>query len=52
MSRESPSSTQAEQLETPTWNELGQLTAIIVLRTVLNYFLQKEIGKAGRGKAR
>ena len=32
----------------PTWNEIGQLAAVIVLRTVLNYFLQKEIEKAGR----
>ncbi len=30
----------------PSWNEIGQLAAIIVLRTVLNYFLQKEIDKA------
>jgi uncharacterized membrane protein len=30
----------------PTWNEIGQLAAIIVLRTLLNYFLQKEIDKA------
>jgi uncharacterized membrane protein len=30
----------------PTWNEIGQLAAIIVLRTVLNYFLQAEIDKA------
>ncbi|HEX2910502.1 MAG TPA: DUF1622 domain-containing protein [Chloroflexia bacterium] len=29
----------------PTWSEIGQLAAIIVLRTVLNYFLQKEIEK-------
>jgi uncharacterized membrane protein len=35
----------------PTWNEIGQLAAIIVLRTALNYFLQKEIDKAAeRGK--
>src|SRR4051794_8039457 len=35
----------------PTWNEIGQLAAIVVLRTVLNYFLQQEIDKAeGRGK--
>jgi len=27
----------------PTWNEIGQLAAIIVLRTALNYFLQREI---------
>ncbi len=31
---------------TPTWNEIGQLAAIVVLRTVLNFFLQKEIDKA------
>jgi uncharacterized membrane protein len=30
----------------PTWNEIGQLAAIIVLRTALNYFLQAEIDKA------
>jgi uncharacterized membrane protein len=30
----------------PTWNEIGQLAAIVVLRTVLNYFLQKEIDQA------
>jgi uncharacterized membrane protein len=27
----------------PTWNEIGQLAAIVVLRTVLNFFLQREI---------
>ena len=30
----------------PTWNEIGQLAAIVVLRTALNFFLQKEIDKA------
>ena len=30
----------------PTWNEIGQLAAIVVLRTLLNYFLQKDIAKA------
>ena len=30
----------------PTWNEIGQLAAIVVLRTALNYFLQREIDKA------
>jgi len=30
----------------PTWNEIGQLASIVVLRTVLNYFLQQEIDKA------
>lgn len=32
----------------PTWNEIGQLAAIVVLRTVLNFFLQQEIDKADR----
>jgi uncharacterized membrane protein len=32
----------------PTWNEIGQLAAIVVLRTVLNYFLQLEIDRADR----
>lgn len=30
----------------PTWKEIGQLAAIAVLRTALNYFLQQEIDKA------
>jgi uncharacterized membrane protein len=30
----------------PTWNEIGQLAAIVVLRTALNYTIQKEIEKA------
>ncbi len=30
----------------PTWKEIGQLAAIAVLRTGLNYFLQQEIDKA------
>lgn len=30
----------------PTWNEIGQLAAIIIIRTVLNFFLQKDIDKA------
>ncbi|HJT75680.1 MAG TPA: DUF1622 domain-containing protein [Gemmataceae bacterium] len=35
----------------PTWNEVGMLAAIVVLRTALNFFLQKEIDKAAsRGK--
>jgi uncharacterized membrane protein len=32
----------------PTWNEIGQLAAIIVLRTALNFFLRLEIEKAAR----
>ncbi|MBU0677226.1 MAG: DUF1622 domain-containing protein [Verrucomicrobia bacterium] len=27
----------------PTWNDIGQLAAIIAIRTILNYFLLKEI---------
>lgn len=27
----------------PTWDEIGKLAAIVVLRTVLNYFLQHDI---------
>lgn len=30
----------------PSWDEIGKLAAIIVLRTALNYFLQKEIDKS------
>lgn len=30
----------------PTWNEIGQLAAIVVLRTTLNYFLQREIDQS------
>lgn len=32
----------------PTWNEIGQLAAIVVLRTMLNYFLQREIDSSAR----
>ena len=32
---------------TPSWNDLGQLAAIIVLRTVLNYLLLQAIDKSG-----
>jgi len=35
----------------PTWEELGQLGAIAVIRTFLNYFLEKDLekyGEAGR----
>lgn len=35
----------------PTWNDIGQLAAIVVLRTVLNYFLQQEIMRAAQRKA-
>jgi uncharacterized membrane protein len=30
----------------PTWDDIGKLAAIIALRTVLNYFLSKEIEQA------
>lgn len=35
----------------PTWNDIGQLGAIVVLRTVLNYSLQQEIMRADSRKA-
>ncbi|HVK02994.1 MAG TPA: DUF1622 domain-containing protein, partial [Armatimonadaceae bacterium] len=30
----------------PTWNEIGQLAAIAVLRTALNFFLERELEHA------
>lgn len=30
----------------PSWNDIGQLAAIIIIRTALNFFLQKEVEKA------
>jgi uncharacterized membrane protein len=30
----------------PTWSDIGQLAAIATIRTLLNYFLQKEIDRA------
>ena len=27
----------------PTWNDIGQLGAIAAIRTVLNYFLEKDV---------
>jgi uncharacterized membrane protein len=32
----------------PSWDEIGKLAAIATLRTLLNYFLQKEIDRARR----
>ena len=32
----------------PTWMEIGELAAIAVIRTFLNYFLEKDLEKAGR----
>jgi uncharacterized membrane protein len=31
----------------PTWTEIGQLGAIAAIRTVLNYFLEKDIEEFG-----
>jgi uncharacterized membrane protein len=30
---------------TPSWDELGRLAAIAVVRTVLNYFLERDLGE-------
>jgi uncharacterized membrane protein len=30
----------------PTWNDIGQLAAIAVIRTFLNHFLEKELAEA------
>jgi uncharacterized membrane protein len=30
----------------PSWDDIGKLAAIIVLRTLLNYFLEKEVERA------
>lgn len=35
----------------PTWDEIGQLAAIAVLRTALNFFLQREVEKSVDGRA-
>jgi uncharacterized membrane protein len=32
----------------PTWDDVGKVAAIIVLRTMLNYFLAREIANAER----
>ncbi|MGA1864113.1 MAG: DUF1622 domain-containing protein [bacterium] len=34
----------------PNWQAIGVVASIIVLRTALNYFLQKELEQAERGK--
>lgn len=34
----------------PTWNDIGQLAAIAVLRTGLNYFLERELREADKHK--
>ncbi len=35
----------------PTWDEIGKLAAIVVLRTVLNFFLQREIEQSAANKS-
>jgi uncharacterized membrane protein len=35
----------------PTWDDIGKLAAIAVLRTALNYFLERELKNYGRGEA-
>jgi uncharacterized membrane protein len=35
----------------PTWNDIGQLAAIAVIRTFLNYFLEKDLDEFFSGAA-
>jgi uncharacterized membrane protein len=35
----------------PTWVEIGELGAIAVIRTFLNYFLEKDLEREGREEA-
>jgi uncharacterized membrane protein len=35
----------------PTWDDIGQLAAIAVIRTFLNYFLEKDLEKAEPAEA-
>src|SRR3954465_15247323 len=35
----------------PSWNDIGQLAAIAVIRTVLNFFLEKELKKMHNEKS-
>ncbi|WP_312145931.1 DUF1622 domain-containing protein [Brevundimonas sp.] len=34
----------------PTWDDIGRLAAIAVIRTVLNYFLEKDLAEFGSGE--
>ncbi|HET9943175.1 MAG TPA: DUF1622 domain-containing protein [Terriglobia bacterium] len=36
---------------TPDWEDIGQLAAIAVIRTFLNYFLEKDLEKYGEPEA-
>jgi len=33
----------------PTWQDIGELGAIAVIRTFLNYFLERDLSEAARG---
>jgi uncharacterized membrane protein len=35
----------------PTWNQIGKLGAIVVIRTSLNYFLSREMAMTGEKEA-
>lgn len=35
----------------PTWDEIGKLAAIVVLRTALNYFLEREFERSAEMRA-
>jgi uncharacterized membrane protein len=34
----------------PSWNDIGKLAAIAVIRTALNYFLERELGHINKEK--
>jgi uncharacterized membrane protein len=34
----------------PSWSDIGQLAAIAVIRTFLNFFLERDLEAAGRGQ--
>jgi uncharacterized membrane protein len=36
----------------PTWDDVGKLTVIAIVRTVLNYFLAKDIASLDRDRPR
>ena len=36
----------------PSWNDIGQLAAIAVIRTFLSYFLERDLGEAGEFPAK
>jgi uncharacterized membrane protein len=40
-----------ESVLSPTWDDIGQLAAIAVVRTFLNYFLEQDLESAGAREA-